>query len=81
MPTPMWRFPRGEVGQRREAHRNSAWQIARDAEVPALDPRAYVALPARTLARLDNKPVNDDNLAAYLLDRLNDKALHRFRRG
>ncbi len=37
-----------------------------------LDPRSYVAL-ATALARLDDKPVNDDNLAAYFLDRLNDQ--------
>jgi putative heme-binding domain-containing protein len=36
-----------------------------------LDYRGYVAL-ATALARLDNKPVNDDSLAAYFLDRLND---------
>jgi putative membrane-bound dehydrogenase-like protein len=37
-----------------------------------LDYRGYVAL-ATALARLDGKPVNDDSLAAYFLDRLNDK--------
>ena len=36
------------------------------------DARGYIGL-ATALARLDNKPVNDDNLAAYFLDRLNDK--------
>ncbi len=39
---------------------------------PNHDPREYIGL-ATTLARLDGKPVNDDNLAAYFLDRLNDK--------
>ncbi|QJW99408.1 PVC-type heme-binding CxxCH protein [Frigoriglobus tundricola] len=35
------------------------------------DPRGYIAL-ATTLARLDGKPVNEDSLATYFLDRLND---------
>jgi putative membrane-bound dehydrogenase-like protein len=47
-------------------------QIADMLKAPNLDPRSYVAL-ATALARLDNKPVNDDNLATYFLDRLNDK--------
>lgn len=38
-----------------------------------LDPREFVGL-ATALARLDDKPVNDDNLAAYFLQRLNDRA-------
>ncbi len=44
-------------------------QIADMLKSPSLDPRAFVAL-ATALARLDDKPVNDDNLAAYFLDRL-----------
>jgi putative membrane-bound dehydrogenase-like protein len=40
-----------------------------------LDPRSFVAL-ATALARLDGKPVNDDNLAAYFLERLNDRAVN-----
>ena len=47
-------------------------QIAEMLKSPNLDPRGYVGL-ATTLARLDGKPVNDDNLATYFLDRLNDK--------
>jgi putative membrane-bound dehydrogenase-like protein len=47
-------------------------QIVEMLKSNALDPRAYIAL-ATTLARLDNKPVNDDNLAAYFLDRLKDR--------
>jgi putative heme-binding domain-containing protein len=47
-------------------------QIAEMLKRADLDPRSYVAL-ATALARLDGKPVNDDNLAAYFLDRLNDK--------
>ena len=47
-------------------------QIAEMIKSTALDPRGYVAL-ATTLARLDDKPVNDDNLAAYFLDRLKDR--------
>jgi putative heme-binding domain-containing protein len=46
-------------------------QIAEMLKSTTLDPRSFVAL-ATALARLDNKPVNDDNLAAYFLDRLND---------
>jgi putative heme-binding domain-containing protein len=38
---------------------------------PTVDPREFQAL-ATTLARLDNKPVDPDNLAAYFLDRLRD---------
>jgi len=47
-------------------------QIADMLKSPALDPRGYVAL-ATTLARLDGKPVNEDSLATYFLDRLNDR--------
>lgn len=47
-------------------------QIAEMMKDTRLDYRGYVAL-ATALARLDGKPVNDDNLAAYFLDRLNDK--------
>jgi putative heme-binding domain-containing protein len=39
---------------------------------PKLDPREFVGL-STALARLDDKPVNDDNLAAYFLDRLADR--------
>ncbi|MBO0700383.1 MAG: hypothetical protein J2P46_18440, partial [Zavarzinella sp.] len=38
-----------------------------------LDPRTFTAL-ATALARIDDKPVNEDGLAAYFLDRLNDKS-------
>ncbi len=38
---------------------------------PTLDPRGFIAL-STTLARLDNKPVNEDALAGYFLDRLKD---------
>ncbi len=38
-----------------------------------LNPREFVGL-ATALARLDDKPVNDDNLAAYFLQRLQDRA-------
>src|SRR5262245_33987542 len=48
-------------------------QIAEALKSPSLDPRAFVGL-ATTLARLDDKPVNEDALAGYFLDRLNDKA-------
>ncbi len=47
-------------------------QIVEMLKSTALDPRAYIAL-ATTLARLDDKPVNDDSLAAYFLDRLKDR--------
>jgi putative membrane-bound dehydrogenase-like protein len=47
-------------------------KIAQMLAEPKLDPRSYVAL-ATALARLDDKPVNDDNLAAYFLDRLTDR--------
>lgn len=40
---------------------------------PALDPRAFIGLTT-ALARLDNKPVNEDSLADYYLDRLADKS-------
>jgi putative membrane-bound dehydrogenase-like protein len=39
----------------------------------ALDPRGFLAL-STTLARLDNKPVNEDSLADYFLARLMDKS-------
>ena len=39
---------------------------------PSLDPRAFFAL-ATALARLDDKLVSDDGLAAYFVDRLADK--------
>ncbi len=47
-------------------------QIVEMLKSPNLDPRAFIGLTT-TLARLDDKPVNDDNLAAYFLDRLADK--------
>ena len=47
-------------------------QLAEMLKSTALDPRAYIAL-ATALARLDDKPVNDDSLAAYFLDRLKDQ--------
>jgi putative membrane-bound dehydrogenase-like protein len=39
---------------------------------PKLDPREFVAL-ATTLARLDDKPVNENSLADYFLARLTDQ--------
>jgi putative membrane-bound dehydrogenase-like protein len=39
---------------------------------PDLDVRSYIAL-ATALARLDDKPVNDNSLADYFLERLNDR--------
>jgi len=47
-------------------------QITEMMKSTTLDPRSFIAL-ATTLARLDDKPVNDDNLAAYFLQRLNDR--------
>jgi putative heme-binding domain-containing protein len=46
-------------------------QIAAMMQRPDLDPREFTGL-ATALARLDNKPVDPDNLAAYFLDRLKD---------
>jgi putative membrane-bound dehydrogenase-like protein len=46
-------------------------QVAEMLKSPNLDPRSYIAL-ATALARLDGKPVNDDNLATYFLERLSD---------
>ncbi len=46
--------------------------IAKLLEQPLLDPRAVVGA-ATTLARLDNKPISDDNLAGYFLERLRNK--------
>ncbi len=40
---------------------------------PKLDPRGFIAL-ATALARLDDKPVNDDGLADYFLGKLFDKS-------
>jgi putative membrane-bound dehydrogenase-like protein len=40
---------------------------------PKVDPRLFVAL-ATALARLDDKPVNDDGLADYFLHKLSDKS-------
>jgi putative membrane-bound dehydrogenase-like protein len=48
-------------------------QVAEMMKQPNLDPRSYVAL-ATTLARLDDKPVNEDSLAGYFLERLADKS-------
>ncbi len=47
-------------------------QIVEMLKKPNLDPRAVVAL-STALARLDDKPVNDDALAGYFLDQLADK--------
>ena len=47
-------------------------QVAEVMKQPNLDPKSYVAL-ATTLARLDDNPVSDDNLATYFLERLSDK--------
>ena len=47
-------------------------QIVEMLKSPNLDPRAFIGL-STALARLDDKPVNDDSLAAYFLDRLADK--------
>jgi putative heme-binding domain-containing protein len=55
-------------------------QIAEMMKDPHLDPRSFTAL-ATALARIDNKPVNEEGLAAYFLDRLDDKsAPHAARR-
>ncbi|HXD86921.1 MAG TPA: PVC-type heme-binding CxxCH protein, partial [Urbifossiella sp.] len=43
---------------------------------PKIDPRLFVAL-ATALARLDDKPVNDDGLADYFLGKLSDKTAAR----
>jgi putative heme-binding domain-containing protein len=48
-------------------------QIVEMLNNPKLDPREFIGLNT-ALARLDDKPVNDDNLAGYFLDRLADKA-------
>src|SRR5262245_10162325 len=48
-------------------------QIAEAMKDPHLDPRGFMAL-ATALARIDDKPVNEEALAAYFLDRLNDKS-------
>jgi putative heme-binding domain-containing protein len=47
-------------------------QVTEMLKNPTLDPRSYIAL-ATALARLDGKPVNENSLADYFLDRLNDK--------
>ncbi|MCE9567183.1 MAG: c-type cytochrome [Planctomycetes bacterium] len=47
-------------------------QIVEMLKSPNLDPRAFIGLTT-TLARLDDKPVNEDSLAVYFLDRLADK--------
>ncbi|MBN9118732.1 MAG: c-type cytochrome [Planctomycetes bacterium] len=48
-------------------------QIAEMLKGTGLDPRSYVAV-ATALARIDGKPVNENSLAEYFLERLNDKA-------
>ncbi|OWK37958.1 PVC-type heme-binding CxxCH protein [Fimbriiglobus ruber] len=48
-------------------------QIVEALKNPALDPRAFVGLTT-ALARLDNKPVNEDGLAGYFVERLADPA-------
>jgi putative membrane-bound dehydrogenase-like protein len=40
---------------------------------PGLDPRGFLGL-ATALARLDDRPVNEDGLATYFLDRLADRS-------
>jgi putative membrane-bound dehydrogenase-like protein len=47
-------------------------KIAGMMQRPDLDPREFTGL-ATALARIDNKPVDPDNLAAYFLDRLKDE--------
>ncbi len=47
-------------------------QVVEAMQKPNLDARTFVAL-ATTLARLDNKPVNEEALASYFRDRLNDR--------
>src|SRR5262249_57250231 len=44
-------------------------QIVDALKSPDLDPRAVIAY-STALARIDDKPVNEDALAAYFLDRL-----------
>ena len=48
-------------------------QIVEMLKDPKLDPRGFIAL-ATALARLDDKPVNDDGLADYFLGKLFDKS-------
>jgi putative membrane-bound dehydrogenase-like protein len=48
-------------------------QIVEALKSPHLDPRGFMALTT-ALARLDDKPVNEDGLAGYFLARLADKA-------
>ncbi|MCI0700480.1 MAG: c-type cytochrome [Planctomycetia bacterium] len=47
-------------------------QIVEMLKSNTLDPREFIALTT-TLARLDGKPVNENSLAAYFLERLTDK--------
>lgn len=47
-------------------------QVVEMLKRPDLDPRAVIAYTT-ALARLDGKPVNEDALASYFLDRLGDK--------
>jgi putative membrane-bound dehydrogenase-like protein len=47
-------------------------QIAEMMQRSDLDPRAFQAV-ATALARLDDKPVDENSLATYFLDRLNDQ--------
>jgi putative membrane-bound dehydrogenase-like protein len=46
-------------------------RVVEELAKPTLDPRGFIGL-STTLARLDNKPVNEDALAVYFLDRLKD---------
>jgi putative heme-binding domain-containing protein len=46
-------------------------QIAEAMKSPSLDPRGFLAL-ATALARIDGRPVSDEGLAAYFLERLAD---------
>jgi len=49
-------------------------QIAKQLARPDLDHRSLIAFTT-TLARLDNKPVNEDALAGYFLEQVNNKKL------
>jgi putative membrane-bound dehydrogenase-like protein len=48
-------------------------QIAEAMKAPNLDRRTYLGL-ATALARIDDRPVSDDGLANYFIDRLNEKS-------
>ncbi|MDB5311817.1 MAG: Cytochrome c [Gemmataceae bacterium] len=47
-------------------------QVAEAVKSESLDPRGFLALTT-ALARIDEKPVNDDGLAGYFIDRLTDR--------